>query len=166
MMNTLKKIYLIRHAKAEEHSFQKSDYNRSLIEKGKDRASRIANRLEDEIDSIERTRIISSSANRAKETASIFAKELGWDINHIQLVDSIYEAPYTDILKVINDTSNDCDNLLIFGHNPGLSDLANYLCNTYISMNTSAVAIILIEEGLQFEHVSQGTGTLVKVLNE
>jgi len=161
-----KKIFLVRHAKAEEHSFIKKDYNRNLITKGIQRAKRIASQLLGKITFNEHTIVISSSANRALQTAQIFSEELDYPVDTIIQTKAIYEAHYSTILEVINQVPANIDTLVIFGHNPGLSDLANYVCNTYINLNTSAVAEIIMEEGLDFADLSSNTATLREVLAE
>jgi len=40
------------------------------------------------------------------------------------------------------------------------------VCNTYINLNTSAVAEIIMEEGLDFADLSSNTATLREVLAE
>lgn len=160
-----KKLYIIRHAKAELHSFDKRDYDRNIIEKGKERASRIAHELRDVLKITDNTLVISSSANRAIQTAEIFCPILNLPSDKIQQEKSIYEAYFKDILQVINSVDNSVDTLLIFGHNPGLSDLANYICDSYIDLKTSHVACITLEEDLHFSELSSGTAHLNKVLS-
>lgn len=160
-----KKLYIIRHAKAELHSFDKRDYDRDIIKKGEERATRIANELRDIIEITDNTLVISSSANRAIQTADIFCSILGFPIETVQQEKSIYEAYFKDILQIINAVANDIDTLLVFGHNPGLSDLTNYICDSYIDLKTSHVACISLEEGLHFSELSSGTAHLNKILS-
>lgn len=160
-MNTL---YLIRHAKAEEHTFTKDDFDRDLQQKGIDRANKIANELKKSLHVDEKTLVISSSANRAIQTAEIFCSILGYPIDSIQETKDIYEAHFTDILKVINTVSNQYDKLLVFGHYPGLSNLTNYLSHSEIDLATSNVSILQLEGDLTFEMLGGGTANLIGLL--
>lgn len=160
-----KHIYIIRHAKAEEHSFTKPDYPRQLIAKGKNKARRIADELAQEIHKTDTTLIISSPANRAYETAEIFAEILGIEKQKIQLEKSIYEASTDILLKIINKATEDQDNLILVGHNPGLSSICNYICDTYIDLKTSEVAIIELPSNFDFSMVSSGIGILKRIIH-
>ncbi|WP_235891157.1 SixA phosphatase family protein [Sphingobacterium lumbrici] len=163
MMET-KSLYIVRHAKAEEHSFSKRDFNRDLTGKGIERAHRIATELSSGVTITEKTLVISSPANRAIQTAEIFSTILGYPLEKIQTDINIYEAYYLDILQVINNVPEPYESVWIFGHNPGLSDLTNYLCDRGIDLLTANVAIIELERGIDFASVSGGTGNLKTVL--
>ena len=156
----MKTLILIRHAKAEEHGFSKSDFFRDLQDKGRNRAARIALELHDLIPVDEKTLVISSTANRAIQTAEIFCQILGYPQAAIQQVENIYEAHFTEILKVINAVDDQYDKLLVFGHNPGLSNLVNYLSHSEVELATSNAAILTLEDGLNFSMLSGGTATL------
>lgn len=160
-----KQIYIIRHAKAEEHSFAKPDYPRRLIAKGKNKAHRIANELAQDLYEMENTRMISSTADRAYETAEIFAEVLGIEKQNIQLEKSIYEASTDTLLKIVNKAPGKIDNLVLVGHNPGLSHLCSYICETYINLKTSEVAIIELPVGFNFAMVSSGIGILKRIIH-
>lgn len=157
-------LYLVRHAKAEEHSFTKEDFYRDLQKKGKDRAHRIAEELKQILQIDTKTLAISSTANRAIQTAEIFCSVLGYELDNIQQTKDIYEAHFTDILKVINTVSDSYDKLLVFGHNPGLSNLTNYLSHSEIELATSNVSILELEQGITFQMLAGGTANLVGLL--
>jgi phosphohistidine phosphatase len=160
-----KKIYLIRHGKAEDHSFLKRDYERNLVDKGKERAEIVAIKLNEQLQ-VNNTLVISSSVNRAIQTAEIFAAHINYPLESIQLEKGIYEAYHRDILQVINQVNDDIETILVFGHNPGLSELTNYLCGVYIDLKTSHVAKIILPEGFNFSEVSGGTCHLDAVITE
>lgn len=160
-----KTLYLIRHGKAEDHTFLKRDYDRNLVDKGKERAELVANKLKQDL--LENnTLVISSSANRALQTAEIFCVQIDYPINAIQVEKDIYEAYYQEILKVINQIPDDIDTVLVFGHNPGLSDMTNYLCDSYIDLKTSHVSKIILPAGFNFSEVSGSTCHLETVITE
>ena len=160
-----KTLYLIRHGKAEDFSFSNSDYDRNLVEKGKQRNKIVAEKLKKHL-SNDNKLIISSSANRALQTAEIFAEYIDYPKYSIQQEKGMYEAYYKDILKVINAVSDNIETLLVFGHNPGLSDLCNYLCNSSIDLKTSHIAKIILPEGFNFSEASGSTCHLATVITE
>lgn len=160
-----KTLYLIRHGKAEDHSFLKRDYERNIIAKGKERAEIVAKKLKQHLQ-INKTLVISSSANRAMQTAEIFCTQIDYPIKSVQQTKEIYEAYYRDILQVINKIDNTIETLLVFGHNPGLSDLTNYLCDSFVDLKTSHVSKISLLEGFNFSDVSGSTCNLETVITE
>ncbi|GGH23002.1 phosphohistidine phosphatase [Sphingobacterium alkalisoli] len=160
-----KSIYIVRHAKAEDHSLSKRDFNRDLINKGKERAHRIATELAPLVTVNEKTLVISSPANRAIQTAEIFCSILGYPAEKIQMEINIYEAHYLDILRVINNLTGSYESIWVFGHNPGLSDLTNYLCDSQVDLLTANVAIIGLENEVDFASLAGSTGNLKTVLD-
>ncbi len=161
-----KKLYIIRHAKAEIPTWEKKDFDRNIMDKGAARSQYISNKLKDILTIDDNTAVISSTANRAIQTAHIFCTSLDFPLQHILQTRAIYEAYYLDILNIINEIPDHIDKLVLFGHNPGLSDLTNYICNSYIELKTSHCAVITLEEGIDFASLSGGTGTLIQTITE
>ncbi|WP_231388156.1 SixA phosphatase family protein [Sphingobacterium hungaricum] len=161
-----KTIFIIRHAKAELHSFNKQDFKRNLIGEGIDRAKIIAKKLNEQLSIDQKTLFISSSANRAKQTAELFADELNYPQDNIRFEEEIYEASAKEILTLINSISDDCNTILLFGHNPGISAFVNYCCDTYISLRTSECAEIRLLEGIDFTTLSHHMATLNQLISE
>lgn len=71
--------------------------------------------------------ILSSPAVRAWTTAKIIAHEIGYPLEFLQQDDRLYHASTKGILKVISAQDVGFNHLMIVGHNPGLTDFANYL---------------------------------------
>lgn len=160
-----RKLLLIRHGKAEDYSFLKKDYDRNLVERGKERSKLIAHKLLPDFGK-DKTLVISSTANRALQTAHIFCEILNYPTKNIQLEKSIYEAYFLDILKVINNITEDVDTVCVFGHNPGLSDLTNYLCHSAIDLKTAHAAKIILPADFNYTEISGGTCQLEAVITE
>lgn len=162
---TNKTLYIILHAKAEDHALKEKDFDRNLIDKGRHRAKLIAEKLKQDIHFIDgRTLFLSSTANRAAETAEIFSHVLGYSTDAIKWESQIYEAHYLVILKCINNISANYDNVLVFGHNPGLSDLVNYVSDQYVNLKTSHVACLTLEEEIDYSILSANTAHLKKLI--
>ena len=71
--------------------------------------------------------IVSSPAVRALETARIIARKLGYPRKDIAVEDRLYGAGVAELLDVIRNTDESVTTLMLFGHNPGLTELANHL---------------------------------------
>jgi len=138
-----KKLYLLRHAKSSWKDFSIKDFDRPLNKRGKYNAPMMAERLAKMGEKPEI--IISSPAKRAKSTAKYFAKALGSELIYD---DSIYESTPHRIREIINDAFKKYDSVMIVGHNPTMTVLANSLCDCHIdNVPTSGIVAYEIEGG-------------------
>jgi phosphohistidine phosphatase len=71
--------------------------------------------------------ILSSPAVRALSTASIMARELKVPADRIAQDERLYLADPKRILEVIRELGGDARHVMVFGHNPGITDCANRL---------------------------------------
>jgi len=71
--------------------------------------------------------IITSPATRAWTTAKIIASEIGYPAEFLQREDSLYLASLDDLLAAVVDQAPDFNSLMVVGHNPGLTEFANFL---------------------------------------
>ncbi|MCT7553417.1 SixA phosphatase family protein [Aliarcobacter butzleri] len=120
----MKKLILIRHAKSDWSNPFLDDFLRPLNKRGKKNAPLMAKVLKEK--NIRPDLIISSPSIRTKQTLEYFIKELNYN-DEVKLEESIYEAPYENLLKVIKDIPNIHKTVFLMGHNPGLCDLTNFL---------------------------------------
>lgn len=153
-----KRLILVRHAKSDWGDFTLKDFDRPLNQRGHKNAPEMAARLVDK--GIRPNAIVTSTALRAITTAKYFAS--AWQVDADQLItqSAIYEATTATLLKVINQFDQQFDTIAMFGHNPGFTDLLNYLTDEQISdMPTCGVAIIDFPFD-DWSMVSGGTGDL------
>ncbi len=153
----MKKIYLIRHGKAED-GYDKTDFERELIAKGEKKTKKIAEFLADRNIIIDL--MLVSMAQRTKQTAKIIAETLSVSKKKIVEEKALYLASTNGILEVIYGVNDQIDHLMVVGHNPGISSLATYLCNEDIDwLPTSAVVAIEIETD-RWNKIPDATGTI------
>src|ERR1700749_294585 len=100
----MKKLLLVRHAKAEKETGGK-DFDRPLKYIGMQDAGYMADRLKDK--SFIPELIVTSSALRTLTTAEIFADHLG--LPAPKKNKSIFEATEQTLLKVINEFPEECN---------------------------------------------------------
>ncbi|MFK7947376.1 MAG: histidine phosphatase family protein [Saprospiraceae bacterium] len=127
----MKTVIFIRHAKSSWKFPELTDFERPLNKRGKRNAPEMALRLKKI--GIQPDLIVSSTAVRAKMTATYFAELLNYPIAQIEKVDKIYEAMIKDVFEVIRSLSDDCNIILVFGHNPTFTMIANRFSNTMIA---------------------------------
>lgn len=153
-----KQLIIIRHAKSDWGSPSLTDFNRPLNRRGNANAPEMANRMVNQ--NIVPQLIVSSPAIRALTTAKYFANAWQIDAGNIQLEPTIYEANVRSLLKVVNSLPNNVNKIALFGHNPGLTDFANYLCNANVyNMPTCSVVIIDFPFN-NWDEISAETGKL------
>jgi len=138
----MKTLYLVRHAKAswEENV---SDWERPLTQSGVERAHKVAKALKAK--KIKPDKMISSYAFRALNTAVIFALDLRYPATSIEVSQSIYERRAIDILDMLRKQDDKADVLMLFGHDPAITELYNMLTRKLLlKLSTSSTA------GIQF----------------
>ena len=154
-----KQLFLIRHAKSDWNSTDLRDFDRPLNKRGYSNAPEMANRMVEQ--QIIPDLIVSSPALRAITTATYFAENWGIDQFKIQQENSIYEANVKSLLALVNQLDNQFDHVAMFGHNPGLTDFANYLSDANI-YNMPTCSIVIIEFPFEsWNEVSAETGKVV-----
>lgn len=137
-----KTIYIVRHAKSSWADLSLSDKERPLNQRGHRDAPTMAQWCL--LHSLVPDMIISSTAMRAATTAEYFAAVLEIDAQHINVYDSLYHAPAQQYLEMCYGLSNDVDSVMMFGHNPGITYLANEVSSTYID-NVPTCGVLVID---------------------
>jgi phosphohistidine phosphatase len=121
----MKTLTIVRHAKSSWKDRRLSDRERPLNKRGERDAPIMAKRVVEA--SVRPSQIISSPAVRAWTTAKVFAKSLNYPIEFLQREDGLYLASLDNLLDVVATQDPGFNNLMLFAHNPGLTDFANYL---------------------------------------
>ncbi len=148
----------MRHAKSDWSISGQKDFDRSLNQRGLMDAPKMGARLKGM--GILPDLIISSPALRAKMTAEYVAEQLHYDLDKIDWNEEIYEAPVRTLLQIINQVSPAISSFIIFGHNPSITYLAEYLSKAEIG-NIPTAGVVCIEfEVPEWDMVSEGTGQL------
>jgi phosphohistidine phosphatase len=121
----MKTLILIRHAKSSWKHLDLPDLLRPLNKRGLRDAPRMGERLARQ--EIEPDAIITSPATRALMTAETIALEIGYPQEKVRVDERLYEASTFDLIEVIQELDEHVDRVMLFGHNPGLTELANDL---------------------------------------
>ena len=135
----MKTLLIMRHAKSSWNYPERSDYERPLNKRGKRDAPRMGEHLH-------RTglipdRMLTSSAKRARKTASRVAKSCGYS-GKVKKLDSLYDTVpgvYFDTLQALSDKHQI---VMVVGHNPTVEQLVYILTGHREPMPTAAIAHI------------------------
>jgi phosphohistidine phosphatase len=119
----VRRLTLMRHANAQWKDPQIADFDRPLNRRGQAEAEAMGRRLM-ELNLIP-TILLASSARRAEQTADIVARESGVTARSRRSEESLYLAQAVDILRVVQSMGPRIPHLMIVGHNPGITEVAN-----------------------------------------
>jgi phosphohistidine phosphatase len=134
----MKTLFLIRHAKSSWDDTALPDKDRPLNDRGKRDAPKMGKRLAKR--DVQPDLILSSPAMRALTTAKIIAKKLDYKLEDIVVDDRLYAGEADDLLNVIHKLGNKLERVMLFGHNPELSELTHRFSSKITRMPTCAVA--------------------------
>lgn len=138
----MKKLYIIRHAKSSWSDETLEDFERGLNKRGKANAPMMGGRLKEK--GVMPDIILSSPAKRAKSTAEIIAKEIGYK-KKVLFDENIYEANVDELLKILMALDDKNKTVFLVGHNPSLNDLAQYYLDFEENIPTCGVVEIGFE---------------------
>ena len=137
----MKTLYIVRHAKSSWDHPGLADHERPILEKGKNRTKLICDYLLENNLTVDL--MISSHAVRAHQTASIIADGLNYPEDNIQISTTIYHGDIDSLFNQLFELSNDINSVMLFGHNPTFTSLANYFLAKKIDwLPTSAIVSI------------------------
>lgn len=121
-------LYIMRHAKSDWSGPQISDFERPINKRGTKNAMRIGQWM-NENNHIPQ-KIISSPALRAKETIELVTEQISkFNLEDLTYEDELYLAGFTQLIEFINTYKDKVQSLMLVGHNPGIENLVNYLCD-------------------------------------
>ena len=121
----MKSLFLVRHAKSSWDDARLSDFDRPLNERGEKDAPRMGELLKKR--GTEPDLIYSSPALRALTTAKIIGGVLGYPENKIQTDRQLYHSDEERLLTFLRNIPDSNNGIMLFGHNPGLTEFANEL---------------------------------------
>jgi phosphohistidine phosphatase len=151
------RLHLLRHAEPLFFGAFSSDKDRPLTEHGLEQCETLKNNLNLDWSN---TTIWCSTAVRTRETAvHLLVSET---LNNVVFKEELYHAAMSTLLQLISTYNGTCE-LMIIGHNNGITDLLNYLSDNHSIMQTGHYACL----EFPFDHwneVSRSTATVVREL--
>lgn len=136
----MKRVALMRHAKSSWNSPELTDFERPLNKRGLRDAPMMGARLARQGFSTDF--MLTSPARRAAATAQEVARSIGFPVDRIRAEPGLYLADPDRLLAAARDSSETDDSIMLFGHNPGFTILANELGDlTLDNLPTCGVAV-------------------------
>ncbi|RUT80055.1 SixA phosphatase family protein [Ancylomarina longa] len=155
----MKRLILVRHAKTEVIRYDITDFQRSLKERGISDSKLIANKLF--LKNVQPGLLLSSPANRAIETALIFAEVLNYPVELIEQLDDLYDGFTTqDFLGILSELGEKHERIMVIGHNPSIEYLAFNLCDQFYGHVPTGTAIGIDFDVDDWDDIEARTGKL------
>jgi phosphohistidine phosphatase len=145
----MKRLLLLRHAKAVPAEQPLADIARPLAERGQRDARRVGERLRQHDRPPER--ILTSPALRTLQTAQLVATAFDHPHDAIAIERRLYLAEPAALLAVIAMQSAAIESLLVVGHNPGLTELVHELLPRFNVDDLPTGAVVALDYPLDTE---------------
>lgn len=120
-------VTLVRHAHAQWPMYSGRDFDRPLTPRGLKDALAAAREIR--AAGLRPQVLLSSPAERTRTTAMILARELGLAPDALLFEDRLYNASADLLESVARDAATRCAQVMLVGHNPGISELAHRLAH-------------------------------------
>ncbi|MBN2823688.1 MAG: histidine phosphatase [Campylobacterales bacterium] len=118
----MKTLYLIRHAKSNWKDTKLSDFERGLSRKGKKDLKSMSSYIA--LSGVEPNLVLSSCALRAQLSIDAIIDKLEYS-GKIHYINELYMEKPKTLLNVISLQDDNYDKMMLMGHNPELTELAN-----------------------------------------
>lgn len=138
----MRTLYLVRHAKSSWGNPGLRDFDRPLNERGFQDAPKMAQLLASQ--GVQPDLLVTSPAKRAITTAKFFAEILGVAEEALIKEPNIYEAHPNEVLRIISNLPEDAKTVLIFGHNPTFTEVANVFIENDFIENVPTCGVVKI----------------------
>jgi phosphohistidine phosphatase len=154
----MKTLIVIRHAKSSWDEPFLSDFDRPLNKRGLHDAPRMGKRLREK--DLSPDLLLSSPAKRAISTCELIAGTIDYLVTKIKTDKALYHASEEELLKIVRKQDDTVNTMMVFGHNPGLTDFVNRLTKSRID-NIPTCGIVCISLPVENWHqVQWSTGKI------
>ena len=154
----MKRLIIVRHAKAAKAEPHGEDFTRPLALRGEEDAAEMGRRLARS--KVHPDAIVTSPAQRTLATARIIARELDFPWDEIRAAKSAYLTDAGDLLDLVRALDVRVEAALLVGHNPSVTELAQELVRGFAQdLPTGAVVSIDLPADT-WAGVKRGSGSL------
>lgn len=136
-----RRLTLLRHAKSSWKDPSLDDFDRPLNQRGEQDAPVMGRRLKAR--GARPSLFLTSKARRARRTARLVAREIGYPLEFLQGEQALYLASADELLALLAGQDDSFYDLLVCGHNPGLTDLAARLSEARIDELPTCGIVVL-----------------------
>ena len=135
----MKTLLLMRHAKSSWGNPSLNDHDRPLNKRGESACRLMGSFISQQ--GLIPDQIISSTAVRAKDTVLGLLENLSIE-GDVTNTRELYHADVDTMLKQLQTLSDEIDVVMLVGHNPGMDEFLDLICDEQEHMPTAAIAEI------------------------
>lgn len=139
-METTRTVVLIRHAKSSWDDPKLDDFDRPLEERGLRDAPVMAAKLAEYNLPIDL--VIASPSRRTTQTLEYFRSKLKIPDNRIIWDSTIFHSSTANLLRILTSLDDSIHHVVLVGHNPSMTDLANTLQSDTLIENVPTCGIV------------------------
>lgn len=155
----MKTLVIVRHAKSSWESAALSDFDRPLNKRGQHDAPIMAKRIMEK--GIRPDLLVSSPAMRAITTAEIFIDTMALPHEQLRENRDIYEAGLNELVRIVRELPESAETVVLFGHNPGITLLGNFLSGEHIDNVVTCGALCVNMEAVSWKDAGKESGKLL-----
>ena len=156
----MKRLILVRHATAVEKGPKGSDFHRQLRKRGRRESRIMAERLRALVPMPDQW--FSSPADRAIETATVFASHLGIPEERLMLREELYGGLLPeDFLHIVQRFDEAHASVMIFGHDPSFTEFAGFMIPGFSEAIPKAGVLVIDIDRPRWKSVREGDGRVV-----
>ncbi|MBN2792919.1 MAG: histidine phosphatase family protein [Desulfuromonadales bacterium] len=155
----MKYLTLIRHAKSDWSDATLNDFDRPLNSRGKKAVPLMADRIA--AHGMVPDLLISSPAKRARKTAQLIARQIGIDKEAILFREDMFDARRKSLVEIVSGALY-VRHVGLVGHNPGLSDLGQWLCAEAPEWLQTCAVLELELEIKDWKKISRGCAKVLR----
>lgn len=157
----MKRLILVRHATAVDRGPEGSDFHRGLKKRGKREAQVMAERVAPVLGTPDQ--IFSSPADRALQTARIFADRLGVPAERVVLREELYGGLLPDeFLHIVHRFDDGAGTVMVFGHDPSFTEFAAHMIPNFTDSIPKAGVVVMEIARSTWRTVHAGDARLVQ----
>ena len=149
----MKKVFFMRHGKADGYHLYEDDYARPLVDRGRLEVTQAAIALATKykIDAI-----LASPALRTNETARLVNHVFTLSPEQIHFDNKLYNGSFGEYLESIEKINSQC--ILVIGHNPSIANLALHFSQSDGIFKTSEII------GVEYKEPQLGITSICTVI--
>ena len=156
----MKRLILVRHATAVDKGPEGSDFHRRLKKRGRREAQLMAGHMATLVKIPDQ--LLSSPADRALETAGVFAERLGIPADHVTLREELYGGLLPEeFLHIVQRFDNHVSTVMVFGHDPSFTEFAAYMIPKFRDSIPKAGVLVMDIDRPRWRSVRAGDGRMV-----
>lgn len=150
----MKNLILVRHAKSNWNDMV-CDKDRTISNRGTSDAHLVSSNVMNYLP--HKFTVFTSTAIRAKETATIFVQNWIFPLGSIIQNEELYTFDANVLETAIKSISDDYENVILFGHNAALTDFVNKFGDILIDNVPTSGFVSINFESLNWKIISKGT---------